>query len=108
MTWGHLQNVSMEQRLFSGTGVGVGLCINGRAYIKGVIIEAGKSAFMIQRPAFYHRSKFIFWRWIVGGSADQKLSETLQVANDGPIRVSELTDRILITKWHRISFLVVP
>ena len=90
MTWGHLQNVSNGAAIILGTGVGVGLCINGQLY-KGSHYQAGEVSFMIRRPAHY-RSKFICWRWIVGGSADPKLSETLQVANDGPIVFQTLTD----------------
>ncbi len=44
---GHLQNVSNGAAIILGTGVGVGLCINGQLY-KGSHYQAGEVSFMIR------------------------------------------------------------
>lgn len=90
MTWGHLQNVSNGAAIILGTGVGVGLCINGQLY-KGSHYQAGEVSFMIRDRRITGPDSFVG----VGLSAValiQKLSETLQVANDGPIVFQTLTD----------------
>lgn len=90
MTWGHLQNVSNGAAIILGTGVGVGLCINGQLY-KGSHYQAGEVSFMIRDRQITGPDSFVG----VGLSAValiQTLAETLQVTNDGPLVFQALAD----------------
>jgi predicted NBD/HSP70 family sugar kinase len=82
MSFGHLQQVTNGAAIILGTGVGVGLCINGELY-KGSHFQAGEVSFMIRDRSITSPESFVG----VGLSAValiNKLAEHLQVSNDGP------------------------
>lgn len=81
INYGNLKNVQQGAAIILGTGVGMGLCLNGRLY-KGTHYQAGEISFMIRDRQITGSDSFVE----MGLSAVlliKKLAEVLEVKNDG-------------------------
>ncbi|WP_163654861.1 ROK family protein [Listeria sp. PSOL-1] len=88
MTYGHLKDVKQGAAIILGTGVGVGICMDGKLY-KGNHFQAGEVSFMIRDRVITGMDSFVG----VGLSAVQlvkKLAEHLSAENDGKRVFEEL------------------
>jgi predicted NBD/HSP70 family sugar kinase len=91
LTLGNLQEVTNGAAIILGTGVGVGLCLNGQLY-KGSHYQAGEVSFMIRDRAIAGADSFVG----VGLSAVafiEKLAACLQVENDGRVVFEALAEQ---------------
>lgn len=89
LTLGNLQQVTNGAAIILGTGVGVGLCLNGQLY-KGRHYQAGEVSFMIRDRSIVGADSFVG----VGLSAValiEKLAACLQVENEGRTVFEALT-----------------
>lgn len=82
MALGNLRQVKNGAALILGTGVGMGICINGQLY-KGSHNQSGEISFWIRERTIYNSDTFLG----IGLSAVKLitlLAECLEIENDGP------------------------
>lgn len=90
MKYGNLKGIQQAAAIILGTGVGMGICINGQLY-KGTHMQAGEISFMIRDPQITGQDSFVGMGlsavWLI-----KQLAELLKVDDEGEQVFAALKD----------------